>query len=236
MLKGIQISLLMGPVAVAPVPREVIEALTAVQVTVSSGSRSGFQLTFAMSKMGIIANTLIPAGYFDPMIRVIVIVTMNGTPNVIMDGLITRQQVAPGNDPGASTFTVTGEDVSVAMDLIDFSGFPYPCLPPEGRVLIMIAKYAMFGLVPLIVPSILLDFPLPTDRIPPQQGTDFVYTNALASNVGYVFYVTPGPAPGMNTAYWGPGIKVGVPQAALSVNMDAATNVESLNFTYDGLA
>ena len=160
-----------------------------------------------MSKQGIIANTLIPAGYFDPMIRVIVVVTLNGTPNVIMDGLITRQQVAPGNDPGSSTFTVTGEDVSVAMDLIDFSGFPYPCLPPEGRVLIMIAKYAMFGIVPLIVPSILIDFPLPTDRIPPQQGTDFVYTNALASNVGYVFYITPGPAPGMNTAYWGPEIK-----------------------------
>src|SRR5215470_4300079 len=100
MIKGIQISLLMGPIAVSAVPREVIEALTAAQVTVSSGQRSGFQLTFAMSKQGAIANTLIPAGYFDPMIRVIIVVTLNGTPNVIMDGLITRQQVMPSNDPG----------------------------------------------------------------------------------------------------------------------------------------
>ena len=43
-----------------------------------------------------------------------------------------------------------------------------------------------------------------------------------------MFYVEPGPAPGMNIAYWGPEIKVGVPQPALNVNMDAHTNVESL--------
>jgi hypothetical protein len=40
----------------------------------------------------------------------------------------------------------------------------------------------------------------------------------------------------MNIGYWGPEIKVGVPQPALNVNMDAHTNVTSLNFTYDGLA
>ncbi len=51
-----------------------------------------------------------------------------------------------------------------------------------------------------------------------------------------MFYVDPGPKPGMNTAYWGPEIKVGPPQPALSVNMDAHTNVESLSFSFDGLA
>ena len=35
----------------------------------------------------------------------------------------------------------------------------------------------------------------------------------------------------MNIAYWGPQIKVGVPQPALNINMDAHTNVESLSFT-----
>ncbi|HEX8710811.1 MAG TPA: hypothetical protein VF730_02975, partial [Terracidiphilus sp.] len=34
-------------------------------------------------------------------------------------------------------------------------------------------------------------------------------------------------------AYWGPEIKVGVPQPALNVNMDAWTNVESLNLRYE---
>jgi hypothetical protein len=36
----------------------------------------------------------------------------------------------------------------------------------------------------------------------------------------------------MNVAYWGPPIKVGVPQPALNLDMDAHTNVESLSFNY----
>ena len=52
--------------------------------------------------------------------------------------------------------------------------------------------------------------------------------------MGYVFYVDPGPVPGTNIAYWGPEIKVGVPQPALNIDMDAHTNVESLSFSFDG--
>jgi hypothetical protein len=55
----------------------------------------------------------------------------------------------------------------------------------------------------------------------------------LASDAGYVFYLEPGPAPGMSQAYWGPEIKAGVPQPALNVNMDAWTNVESLNVRFE---
>ena len=38
--------------------------------------------------------------------------------------------------------------------------------------------------------------------------------------------------PGTNIAYWGPEIKVGVPQPALNYDMDAHTNVESLSFSF----
>ena len=236
MLKGVYLTLLMGPIVAVPVPQEVVDSITGIQVTTAAGQRSGFQLTFSIAKNSMLLKTLLPAGLFDPMIRVIVIVTLNGTPNVIMDGLITRQQMAPSNEAGRSTLTVTGEDVSQAMDLIDFSGFPYPAMPPEARVALCVAKYAMFGIVPLVIPSILIDVPIPTETIPRHQGTDLGYINQLANAVGYVFYIEPGPVPGMNIGYWGPEIKVGVPQPALNVNMDAHTNVTSLNFTYDGLA
>lgn len=235
MVKGIYLTLLMGPVVAVPVPAEVTDSITSVQVTTASGSRSGFQITFSLAKNSLL-NTLLTAGFFDPMIRVIVIVTINGMPSVIMDGLIAQQQVAPNNAAGGSTLTITGEDVSQAMDLIDTSGIPYPCMPAEARVALCIAKYAMFGIVPLVIPSILLDVPIPTEKIPRHQGTDLGYINQLAEEVGYVFYVEPGPAPGMNIGYWGPEIKVGVPQPALTVNMDAHTNVESLNFTFAGLS
>jgi hypothetical protein len=235
MLKGIYLTVMMGPVVAVPVPKSVADSLTAVQVTNASGSRSGFQLTFTLAKNSPLTTTLIPAGFFDPLIRVIIIVTVGGLPNVIMDGVITQQQVTTSNEAGQSTLTVTGEDVSRMMDLIDFTGIPYP-MPPEARVALMIAKYAVFGIIPAVIPSVLLDVPIPVQEIPHHQGTDFAYINQLADDVGYVFYVEPGPAPGVNVAYWGPEVKVGVPQPALNVNMDAQTNVESLNFTFDGMS
>jgi hypothetical protein len=106
-------------------------------------------------------------------------------------------------------------------------------MPAEARVALILAKYAAFGIIPLVIPSILLDVPIPTDRIPRQQGKDLSYIRQLADDVGYVFYVEPGPAPGASIAYWGPEIKVGVPQPALNINMDAHTNVESLSFAFD---
>jgi hypothetical protein len=45
--------------------------------------------------------------------------------------------------------------------------------------------------------------------------------------------VEPGPTPGTNIAYFGPELKIGVPQPALNVDMDALTNVESLSFSFD---
>jgi hypothetical protein len=42
------------------------------------------------------------------------------------------------------------------------------------------------------------------------KGTDLQYVQQLAAEA-QVFYVDPGPAPGSNTAYWGPEIKADHP-------------------------
>jgi len=235
MLKGIYLTLMIGPVQPVPVPQVVLDALTSITVTTSAVGKSGFQLSFTLSNRSPLQTLfmLSRGGSALPLLRVIIIVTLNGVPNVIMDGMVTNNQIAPGSDAGHSTLTVTGEDLTVVMDKIDFSGFPFPAMPAEGRVALLVAKYAFLGLIPLIVPSILLDIPIPTNLIPSQQGTDLAYINELAEQVGYIFYIEPGSVPGTNTAYWGPQIKVGMPQPALNINMDVFTNVESLNFTFD---
>src|SRR5215831_10030960 len=102
MAGSIHLTLLIGPGAPVPAPPEVLEALDAVQVTSSTGS-SGFQLTFKVGKDSILQTVLLPAGYFDPIItRVIIVATVNGLPNVLMDGVITRQEVSPNNEVGKS--------------------------------------------------------------------------------------------------------------------------------------
>jgi hypothetical protein len=189
-----------------------------------------------MGKKSPLNLALLPAGYFDPGIRVILIATLRGLPTVLMDGIITRQELAPSNEPGQSTLTVTGEDLSVAMDVVEKPFMRWPALPAAARVLAILAQYAMFGIVPIVIPPIFLDAPIPTDRIPTQTGTDLQYIQTLASQNGHVFFLEPGPAPGANVAYWGPDFRIPNPQPALNVNMDAETNVESLSFSLNGLA
>jgi len=233
MLKGFYLALLVGPVVPVPVPKSVLDALTSVQVTVAAGSASGFQLTFSLNNRSPLHTLFLIAGAQAPLMRVIIILTINGTPHVLMDGVMTNQQVSAGNTPGESTLTITGDDLTKVMALQDFSGLPYPAMSPEVRVTLIIAKYAMFGIIPLVIPSPFTDFPIPVERIPKHKCTDLAYIEKLARHVGYVFYLDAGPIPGTNVAYWGPEIKIGVPQPALNYDMDAHTNVESLSFNFD---
>src|SRR5262249_22641915 len=155
---------------------------------------------------------------FDPPHRVVLAASVNGTTHVLIDGVITRHDVSPSNEPGQSKLTVTGEDLSRMLDLIDFSWFmKYPAMPAEGRVALMLAKYAMYGIIPMIIPSVMIDVPLPMDTIPGHQGTDLQYIELLARRVGYVFYLVPGPVPGMNIGYWGPEFTISPPQKAIIV-------------------
>jgi hypothetical protein len=234
MLKGINLTLMVGPAVPIPVPQEVLDALTSIQVTSNTDGPSGFQLTFNLSNRSPLHTIfLLSGGSPIPLIRVLIVVTIGGVPEVLMDGVMTNHQVAPGSDAGHSTLTVTGEDLSRVMDYIDFSGIPYPGMPPEARVAIILAKYMFLGIVPLVIPSVLIDIPIPVNRIPRQQGKDLAYVKSLAAEVGYVFYVDPGPVPGSSIAYWGPEIRIGVPQPALNINMDAHTNCESLSFSFN---
>jgi len=234
MVKGFHFSLMMGVGVAAPVKRHVIESLINAQVTSASG-RSGFQLSFTWAK-GSAIDLDLQAGAFDPLVRVIMVVTVNGNAEVIMDGLITRQDMSPSDVPGMATFTLTGSDMSAAMELVNLTGLiPYPAMPAEAIVALIVAKYAIVGVVPFIVPSPLINVPIPIEQIPKQLGTDLDYVRRLASRTGYVFYVEPGPQVGMSIAYWGPEIRYGEVQPALSINMDASTNVDSLSFSYDGV-
>jgi hypothetical protein len=236
MLKGVHLTLMIGPGVPVPVPQSVMDAL--VSVSVNSGKeKTGFQITFAVSKNSDLLRYMLPAGYFDPMTtRVIIIATVNSFPNVIMDGIVTRQELAPSSEPGQSTLTITGEDLSVVMDVVEMNFMRYPAMPEIARIYVIMAKYLAFGIVPILLPPLPPDLPIPTNKIPTHHGTDLYYMRWMARKCGYTFYVDPGPLPGQSVAYFGPDIRIPVPQPALSVNMDAHTNVEQMTFSLDGLA
>lgn len=235
MFDSAQLTLLIGPTLPVPAPLPVMEALQRVEIT-SSRQRSGFQLTFSLGKGSPLQLGLLPAGYFDPMVtRIVVIVTFRGMPQVLMDGIVTRHELTPSNEPGHSTLTLTGEDLSVLMDVIKIR-IPYPAMPDVARIYAILGKYAMFGITPLVVPPPITSVDSPTSRFDTQEDTDLNYIKSLASNCGYVFYLEPGPAPLQSIAYFGPDVRIPIPQPALAINSDQDTNVESLSFSLDGMA
>ena len=235
MIQGIQLTLMIGPAVPVPVSRDVLDALDSIKVNTYSGdTQSGFELTFKIDKRSQLQTLfLLTGGASIPLVRVLIVATLSGLATVLIDGVMTHHQMAPGGGNQPSTLTIQGKDLSAVMGYIDFSGIPYPAMPPVARVALIVAKYAWLGIVPKVIPSLFEDIPLPIDRIPRQQGKDLDYVTKLAKDVGYVFYMEPGPAPGVSFAYWGPEIKVGQPQPALNVDMDAHTNVNDVSFSYD---
>lgn len=228
------LQLMIGPGVPVPVGTDIMDALTSVSVTSNTQGASVFQLSFSLSTRSPLHTLfLVSGGAQLPIMRVVILVIVNGMPDVLMDGIITHQQIQPGNDSGFSTLTVTGEDLSKLMGYLPLDGLPYPAMPANVRVMAMLAKYMIFGITPIVIPAIIPDVPIPTEEIPRQQGTDLEYIKYLAELSGYEFYVDPGPLPLQSIAYWGPSIRIGVPQPALNTNMDAETNVEAMSFSYD---
>lgn len=234
MVSPLYLTLLVGPMEPLPAPKPLADALVSVEVTESATGHCGFQLTFTLSDRGILETFFLLAGGAPmPILRVVLLVTYPGIPQVLIDGVVLHTEVQPDAMHGSSKLVVTGQDLTALMDLIDFSGLPYPGMSPDVRVLTILAKYAAFGVVPEVIPVPAPDVPIPVQRIPAQKSTDLQYIKHLASEVGYVFYLVPGPLPGMSRAYWGPQMRLGTPQTALNVNLDTWTNVESLDFRYE---
>jgi hypothetical protein len=233
MTNAIELTLWIGPVVPIRVSKSVIDALESVKVITKATGRSGFELHFTIDVNSPLQTLfLIGGGAIPPLVRVVIAVTVNGTMNVLMDGVMTDHHVGTDVQNGRTTLTVMGEDLTRVMDYFDISGLPFPAMPPEAQVALALVKYALLGVIPMIIPSVLIDIPIPIDRIPRQKGTDLKHIKRLADAVGYVFYLDPGPEPGMSVAYWGPQIKLGAAQPALAIDADAYSNVEHLQFTF----
>jgi hypothetical protein len=236
MSSGAELRVYVGPAVPVPLSQDALKAL--VSASVSSATPTGpgvFQLVFDIDQRSPLHTVfLISGGAPIPLVRVVIAARVNGEESVLIDGVMTNHEISPGPAPGTARLTVTGEDLSRALDYIAFNEILYPAAPDFVRVGLILLKYAFLGIIPKVIPSVLLDVPLPTERIPRQQGKDLGYIKMLAEKVGYVFMMQPGDVVGTSYAYWGPEIRVGEPQRALNFDMDAHKNVQSLSGSYNG--
>ena len=261
MLRGVQLKISVGVVPV-PVPSKVLDGLVVARVHTGSGSaQSGFELVFefpANSRLQalFLATSGVPSSVA-PFVRVVLLVVINGRTEPLMDGVITHVASSPS---ASSTVQVTvwGKDLSALMDREELRGEAFPAQGPAAQARSILTKYHKLGILPIVVPT-LFDLPaLPSQHVDQQHGTDYVYLSQLAADVGHVFYVETGPLnsfignaagaavdeavsrvaggvipAGLSRAYWGPEVRVGWPQPALTTGMDALNTVDELSFDFD---
>jgi len=234
---GLHLTLLIGQKVPAPAPTLLLEAIQKVQVTNSDQGQDGFQITFSVGRSGSADSSeyaLVGSSLLKQFNRVIIMVAFGVLPKVLIDGVITNQQLNPSAEPGKSTFTVTGEDLSVLMDLEEKSE-TYPNQTDDAIVTRLILAYSQYGLTPKIVTPASIETPLEINTVTSQQTTDLKYIRKLAKAHDCVFYIEPTDIPEVNTAFWGPSIRTGAPQKALSFNMGSQTNVNSIDFQNNAL-
>jgi phage protein D len=234
---GIRLELLIGPTLPKPAPIEVLESLIELEVNQQDRDRSGFQMTFSLGKnfkKSFKDYQLLLDGVFDPPNRVIITVIIGFQRFILIDGIITFNQVVPSNQPGESRLIVTGEDISLKLDLEDKNA-TYPNLSDSEIVAEILAIYE-----PYIKERIVTDNqyqPAANKYITTQHETDLEFIQRLAQRNGFIFEITPSQKPGENKAYWGEEQKnMASVQPALSMNMGALTNVDyPITFSFNAL-
>jgi hypothetical protein len=229
---GIRLLLWVGKGVPRPAPRGLLAAISRVEVTHHAKGDDGFQITFNLSKQKTGEYDLLQSGVLDPESRVIIGVIMGVMPEPLMDGIIYHHQLASGDQPGTSTLAITGRDVRVMLDLKEVNA-RFPNQSDSVIVTQILMKYASYGLVPQVTAT--QDIPIESERVPRQHETDLAFIRRLAERNGFVFYTEP-LSIGTNTAYWGPPVRTGLAQHALSYNLGAASNIMQIHFQNDALA
>jgi hypothetical protein len=228
---GIRLIVMLGQTVPLPAPAPVMNALSSVQVTNDEQGGDGFSMSFSLSKSQPVDYDLLQSGLLEQGTRVIIGVLLGAVPQALIDGIITHHQVAPSADPGASTLTVMGKDVSIMMDLEEKNA-SYPNQPDSVIVTQLLAAYLQYGLIPEVTTT--TNVPLQTDIIPRQYQTDLAFIKAKAEANGHVFYIEPVTF-GVNKAYWGPAIRVGMMQPKLTMGMGPGANLKSFSASQDSM-
>jgi phage protein D len=230
-LLGVRLVLWMGGAIPTPAPSSLLDSLVSAQVRNDSRTGDGFTLTFNIVKDGPDYSAL-SGGALDPDVRVWIGVAMGVTPEPLIDGIIENVSVQPSTQPGRSTVTVTGQDVSCMMKRTTKIQ-KHENQPDSVIFASIIGGYGKYGLVPM--PETTTDVPIMTDRTPWQRATDFDFIAQMAQRNGFVFYVEPLTF-GSNKAYFGSSPRAGSIQPALTINMGGDSNVTQLSFNNDPLA
>jgi hypothetical protein len=226
---GVRLLLWTGNPIPTPSP-SLIEPLRSVEVRNDAESGDGFQLTFALTKDMFgrydVIDTLTPGT------RIWIGAVLGVVPEPLIDGVVERHDLSPSDHPGETRLTVTGTTVTSLLGLEE-KDEPFANQPDYVIVTRVLASYPELGFIPDVTPT--TDVPIELQRTPHQRETDLALVRRLADANGFAFYSEPVTF-GVNRAHWGPVIRAGIPQRALTRGLGSHGNCTQLSFSNDSLA
>ncbi|MDJ0837668.1 MAG: hypothetical protein QNK37_14225 [Acidobacteriota bacterium] len=235
-LSSIQVSLKIGYSTPTDVPTSITAALESVSVTQKDNGPSAFSLQFRAERYNTFQEyPILETGLLEPYNRVVITVSLSGKQTVLMDGIITNQELSPGLQPNQASITVTGEDVSNMMDRVEVA-IQWPAMFDPIIAFAIIGKYYFVGIEPEISTPPSSWASLLTGMTPQQTGTDRNYLVQMAGSHGYLTACWPqGPGTLKNTFYWGPPDRAGPDQSVINVDSGPYTNIDQITFSHDGM-
>lgn len=226
-LLGVKANILIGPSPVAlPMPIEALQALEELDIKLSDREPSGFRMVLRAGRTGpldFLETPLVADPRFNRGSRLVVTILFDAIPTVIFDGLVTERHVSPGEGPSQGRIVLLGHDLTSELHR-EVKSVEHPAMDETMIANLIALNYAQFGMIPVVIPPMVVDPPLPVERTPQQLCSDWDYLNAMARRHGYDTYIQAGPAPLTNTLYWGPPIRPGVPQRTMTVSSGPATD------------
>ncbi len=234
---GIRASILlgMGPVVV-PAPLGMMEAIEEIEIRSSMVGPSGFKVSLLAGRegpLGVMGPPFVDDPRFQRGARMAVTVWNGVMPTPIFDGVITKTQYLPGEGENEGRYIMLGRDLTYLMDKEE----KREQHPAQDETIIankIVANYATYGVLPVVMPPTVIDPPIPLDRTPHQSCTDLAYLRRMADRHGYKVFIDPGPAPGASQLYFGPVPRPGVPQKPISVNLGPMSDAYDVTVEHDG--
>ncbi|HTJ25704.1 MAG TPA: hypothetical protein VMA36_06010, partial [Candidatus Limnocylindria bacterium] len=224
-----------GESSPSPVPPEFVDALDRVVVRQAHDRAATFQLVVNADRpVGAAAELpVISAGTVKPGTRVKIGIRLDATLCGVLDGIVSFQELTYAGKGGALTYSVIGEDLSLAMRLEE-KATEWPGRSSAQIAREIIANYSRYGLSAKVVDPQQDVTPTVDQWIPQQNATDLAYLRALGRSFGHIFAIRPAASlDASSVAYWGPPAREGTPLPVLTVAAGPAGNVRSIEFGYD---
>ena len=211
-----------------PLPTPLVEAMQEIQIDAALEEASAFHLRFGITQTALGDWSVLDLDPFKPRRAVQIRIQQDPMPPMaVINGFVAEHTVSYADQAGGSTIEVRGLDATAMMNISD-QVRSWPNLPDSAIAAAIFGQHSILPLVDSTSP-VLTD----PEGTTIQRGSDIRFLRRLASRNGFDCYVQPEPLTGVDQGYFRRRVTTGFPQAVLSVNLGAQTNVDDFHIRYD---